>query len=55
MTTDEQVQDFINYFGDQIPNPEHYPIRVKWLVKWYKLVILPRRREDERKRHIKAT
>ena len=59
MTTDEEVQGFIDYFGNQIPNPDHYPRRVKWLMKWYKHIILPRqereRRENESKRHIEGT
>tara|TARA_B100000959_G_scaffold269816_1_gene315981 strand:- start:4589 stop:4792 length:204 start_codon:yes stop_codon:yes gene_type:complete len=43
---DEEVQGFIDYFGDQIPNPDHYPRKVKWLMKWYKYIILENRRKD---------
>ena len=46
--SDEEIQGFIDYFGDEIPNPEHYPLRVKWLIKWYKYIVL-RNKENENK------
>jgi hypothetical protein len=47
--SDEEIQGFIDYFGeDKIPNPEHYPQKVIWLMKWYKYIVL-RNREEELK------
>lgn len=45
--SDEEVQGFIDYFGNQMPNPDHYPQRVIWLMKWYKYIVLRNRRENE--------
>ena len=43
---DEDIQGFIDYFGEEnIPNPEQYPRRVEWLKKWY-INIVMRNRED---------
>ena len=46
--SDEEIQGFIDYFGDEIPDPEHYPQKVIWLMKWYKYIVL-RNREEELK------
>jgi hypothetical protein len=48
--TDEEVQGFIDYFGDEIPDPEHYPRKVMWLMKWYKYIVLEKRKNEENKR-----
>tara|TARA_B100000953_G_scaffold243202_1_gene204989 strand:- start:18 stop:185 length:168 start_codon:yes stop_codon:yes gene_type:complete len=48
--TDEEVQGFIDYFGDEIPNPDHYPRKVMWLMKWYKYIVLEKRKNEENKR-----
>ncbi|SVE00219.1 uncharacterized protein METZ01_LOCUS453073 [marine metagenome] len=48
--TDEEVQGFIDYFGDEIPNPDHYPRKVIWLMKWYKYIVLEKRKNEENKR-----
>ena len=46
--SDEEIQGFIDYFGeDKIPNPEHYPQRVIWLMKWYKHIVLRNRKDNE--------
>jgi hypothetical protein len=44
---DKEVQGFIDYFGDEIPNPEHYPRKIIWLMKWYKYIVLRNRKENE--------
>jgi hypothetical protein len=45
--SDEEIQGFIDYFGeDNIPNPDHYPMRVRWLMKWYKHIVERNRREN---------
>ena len=44
--TDEQLKDFIEYFKDELPDPEHYPKKVMWLMKWYKAIVM--RNKDER-------
>jgi hypothetical protein len=47
--SDEDIQGFIDYFGeDKIPNPDQYPMKVIWLMKWYKYIVL-RNREEELK------
>jgi len=45
--SDEEIQGFIDYFGDEIPDPEHYPQKVIWLIKWYKNIVLKNRKDDE--------
>jgi hypothetical protein len=30
--TDEQLKDFMEYFKDELPDPEHYPHKVMWLM-----------------------
>ena len=47
--SDEEIQGFIDYFGDEIPDPEHYPQKVIWLIKWYKHIVLKNRKDDEKK------
>ena len=32
----------------KIPDPEHYPQKVIWLIKWYKHIVLKNRKDDER-------
>ena len=44
--TDEELKDFMEYFKNELPNPEHYPLKVMWLMKWYKSIVL-RNRENE--------
>ena len=47
--SDEEIQGFIDYFGeDKIPNPEHYPQRVIWLMKWYRYIVERNRRDNEK-------
>jgi hypothetical protein len=47
--SDEEIQGFIDYFGeDNIPNPDHYPQRVLWLMKWYRYIVERNRRENEK-------
>ena len=46
--SDEEIQGFIDYFGDEIPDPEHYHQKVIWLIKWYKHIVLKNRKDDER-------
>ena len=38
--SDEEIRGFIEYFGDEIPNPDHYPLKVKWLMKWYRAIVM---------------
>ena len=34
VTEDKEIQEFIDYYGQEnIPNPEHYPLRFAFLVK----------------------
>jgi hypothetical protein len=42
--TDEDIKGFIDYFGEEnIPNPEQYPIKVAWLMKWYINIVMHNR------------
>jgi|TARA_B100001971_G_C17645767_1_gene265573 hypothetical protein len=43
--TDEELRGFIAYFKDELPNPEHHPLRVRWLMKWYQSIVLRNRKE----------
>jgi len=35
MTT-EQIQEFLDMFGDQLPDPKHYPRQFQYYVLLYK-------------------
>ena len=48
--SDEEIQDFIDYFGDEIPNPDLYPLKVKWLIKWYISIVLRNKYEQDKNR-----
>ena len=51
--TDEDIKGFIDYFGeDKIPNPDHYPQKVTWLMKWYKYIVKYNRRDNEQSNEI---
>ena len=45
--TDEEIKDFMEYFKNELPNPEHYPMKVIWLMKWYKSIVLRNRELSE--------
>jgi hypothetical protein len=34
--TEEQVKEFIDYWGDTLPDPVHEPIRFSYYIKLYK-------------------
>lgn len=36
--TDDQIKEFIEYWGDRLPNPEHYPRQFQYCVLVYKHV-----------------
>jgi hypothetical protein len=38
MTVDEQIKEFLEMYGDRIPNPEHCPIQVEYYVRLYKFI-----------------
>ena len=44
--TDEELKDFMRYFKDNMPDPEHYPQKVIWLMKWYRSIVLRNRNKD---------
>jgi hypothetical protein len=37
MTVDEEIDAFLEYYGDDVPNPEHEPIRFAYYVRMYRL------------------
>ena len=45
--TDEEIKDFMEYFKGEMLNPEHHPLKVMWLMKWYKSIVL-RNRESQK-------
>ena len=45
--TDEEIKDFMEYFKNELPNPDHHPMKVKWLMRWYKSIVL-RNRESQK-------
>lgn len=36
MTLEEQIQDFLNFYNNNVPSPEHEPIRFQKYVDIYK-------------------
>ena len=36
MVDDKEVEEFIEKYGDVLPNPEHYPKVVAYYIKLYK-------------------
>jgi|TARA_B110000908_G_C10238495_1_gene444760 hypothetical protein len=45
--TDDDIKRFIEYFGeDNIPNPEHYPIRLAWMMTWYESIVMKNREDN---------
>jgi len=44
--TDEELKDFMEYFKDNLPDPEHYPHKAMWLMKWYQSIVLRNRNEN---------
>jgi hypothetical protein len=34
--SDDDINKFVEYWGDSLPNPEHEPIRFMWYVKLWK-------------------
>ena len=41
--TDDELKRFMEYFKDELPDPEHYPQKVIWLMKWYQSIVLRNR------------
>ena len=44
--TDEELKKFMEYFKDELPNPDHHPLKVIWLMKWYQSIVLMNRDEN---------
>tara|TARA_Y100001951_G_scaffold48329_1_gene38101 strand:+ start:68 stop:220 length:153 start_codon:yes stop_codon:yes gene_type:complete len=40
---DEELKEFIEYFKDELPDPEHHPIKVRWLMRWWKSIVIRNR------------
>ncbi len=47
---DEDIKEFIEYFKDELPDPDHHPLKVIWLMKWYQSIVM-RNRNDNNNRH----
>ena len=37
-SSDEELKEFMEYFKNTLPDPEHYPIKVMWLVAWWQSI-----------------
>jgi hypothetical protein len=37
---DAELRKFMDYFKNELPNPEQYPLKVLWLAKWWKLIVM---------------
>jgi hypothetical protein len=35
MTIEEQIEEFYQWYGDKLPNPEHEPLRFAYYVRMY--------------------
>ena len=44
--SDEELKRFMEYFKDNMPDPEHYPQKVMWLMKWCQSIVLRNRNEN---------
>ena len=42
--SDEELKRFMEYFKDNLPDPEHYPHKVIWLMKWYQSIVMRNRK-----------
>ena len=45
--TDEEINGFMEYFKVEMPNPEHPPLTVLWLMRWHKSIFLRNRESNE--------
>jgi hypothetical protein len=41
--SDEELKEFMEYFKDELPNPDHHPYKVMWLVRWWKGIVIRNR------------
>ena len=41
--SDEELKEFMEYFKDELPDPEHHPQKVMWLVRWWKSIVMENR------------
>jgi hypothetical protein len=41
--SDEELKRFMEYFKDNMPDPEYYPQKVIWLMKWYQSIVMRNR------------
>jgi len=45
--SDEELKEFMDYFKDELPDPEHYPLKVLWLVKWWQEIVQRNKEEEQ--------
>ena len=43
--SDEELKEFMEYFKNELPDPQHYPLKVMWLVGWWQSIV-KREKED---------
>ena len=41
--SDEELKEFMKYFKDELPDPEHHPLKFMWLVRWWKEIVIRNR------------
>lgn len=41
--SDEELKEFLEYFKNELPDPEHHPQKIMWLVRWWKGIVIRNR------------
>jgi hypothetical protein len=42
---EKELKEFMEYFRHELPDPEHYPIKVMSLVSWWKNIVIRNRKD----------
>ena len=37
--SDEELKAFMKYFHNELPDPEHHPIKARWLRDWWFTIV----------------
>jgi len=41
--SEAELREFMEYFKDELPDPELYPLKTMWLYKWWKSIVIRNR------------
>lgn len=36
---DDDLKEFMEYFKNELPDPEHYPQKMMWLITWWHSIV----------------